>query len=133
MKNITAREIVREARMCDDPSYYSGYRARRHDLSGERLIIIHKKIKEELGENQAKEFVTMIKEISSLSATNFLKQLYAMEENGWKYSEKPKCKIDLGTDGNKTEAIGFATVCCSLTGPDETEIIRREFFEKYLQ
>ena len=130
MGKITAREIVRLAGMCPEPSYYSGRGARRSDLSGERLIAIHKKIKEEIGESQAKEFVTMVRKISCLSATNFLNALFALEANEWVYYQCEESNIDLGPDGPGRMAVGLGSLAGAMFfsgNRDETDLIKNDF------
>jgi len=133
MKIITAEKIVHEVGMSARPEFYSGRGARRSDLSGEMLIAIHKIITEKLGENQAKEFVTMIQNISCLSATNFLNSLFALEANNWVYKPGEERNIDLGPDEPEKLAIGIASlveVMFSSERRDETELIRNSFFNE---
>ena len=128
MNTITAKEIVRNVGMSDRAEYYSGRRANRRDLSGEMLHNIYLQIKEKLGEEPAKEFVTMVEKLPSLTASNFLKALYMLERRNWKnssYSNHVNVR-------NKAEAIVFATVVSSTSnGPDETEFIKSEFLRYF--
>lgn len=80
---ILAREIVRSVGMCDRPEYYSGRGVTTSDLDGDKLYAIYQKITQELGAKQAEEFVIMVKKLKTLSATNFLNSLYALEQNDW--------------------------------------------------
>ena len=133
MEKITAEKIVHEVGMSARPEYYSGRGARRSDLSGEKLIAIHKIITEKLGERQAKEFVTMIKNISCLSATNFLNSLFALEANGWVYKKVEESDVDLGPDGPGRLAVGIASLgeaMFSSSHGDETYLIRISFLHE---
>ncbi|MBR6504844.1 MAG: hypothetical protein IKT41_03940 [Clostridia bacterium] len=133
MEKITAEKIVHEVGMSARPEYYSGRGARRSDLSGEKLIAIHKIITEKLGKSQAKEFVTMVKSISCLSATNFLNSLFALEANDWVYHQREENDIDLGPDGPGRLAIGIASLgeaMFSSSHGDETYIIRNSFLQE---
>lgn len=133
MEKITAEKIVHEVGMSARPEFYSARGARRSDLSGEKLIAIHKIIKEKLGERQAKEFVTMIKKISCLSATNFLNSLFALEANDWVYKKGEESDIDLGHDGSGRLAIGIASlgeVMFPSSHGDETSLIRNSFLKE---
>ena len=130
---ITVEKIVHEVGMSARPEFYSGRGARRSDLSGEKLIAIHKIITENLGERQAKEFVTMIKNISCLSATNFLNSLFALEANNWVYKKGEESDIDLGPDGPERLAIGIASLGESIFSSiqrDETDLIRNSFLQE---
>ncbi len=131
---ITAREMVYSVRMSGRPEFYSGRPARHYDLSGKQLFGIYTKIKEELGEEQATAFVTMVEKIGSLSATNFLNTLYALEANEWVYDDKLSINdsdIDVGPDNPSRNAIAFATIASAISGGghDETEYIRNTFFQ----
>jgi len=129
MEEITAREIVQRVGICPEPSYYSGRGARSDDLSGEQLFKIHQIIKEELGKSQAREFVIMIRNLSCLSATNFLKSLYELEDNTWGFYKRKESNVDLGTHEKTRGVIAFATIFSYNTG-DATHFIRRTFLDK---
>lgn len=80
---ISARKIVYSVGMSGRPEFYSGRGATMSDLDGDRLYAIYQKIAQELGTRQADAFVTMVKKLKTLSATNFLNALYALELNDW--------------------------------------------------
>lgn len=128
---ITARDIVYSTRMSGRPEFYSGRPPMSCDLNGEKLSKIHSAIKEKIGEKQAESFVTMIENLSNLSATNFLNSLYSLEANNWEYVPTSEGNIDVGPDGPQRGAIAFATIFAvpaSMEGWDETDYIRNTFF-----
>lgn len=130
---ISAREIVYSVKgMSGRPEYYSGRGATMSDLDGDRLYAIYQKIEQELGTRQADAFVTMVEKLKTLSATNFLNALYALERNDWNLTEFNESNIDLGSDGAERGIIAFATIAEGLfgCGRDDTEYIRSSFLRK---
>lgn len=126
---ISAREIVYSVKgMSGRPESYSGRGATMSDLDGEKLYAIYQKIVEELGTRQANAFVTMVEKLKTLSATNFLNALYALERNDWNLTEFNESNIDVGPDGAGRGIIALATVAES--GRDDTEYIRLSFLRK---
>ncbi len=129
---ISAREIVYSVGMSGRPEYYSGRGATASDLNGDMLYAIYHKILHELGVRQANVFVAMVKKLKTLSATNFLNALYALERNDWKLMEFNESNVDVGPDGNSRGIIALATVVDSIfyCGRDDTEYIRSSFLRK---
>lgn len=130
---ISARKIVDSVKgMCGRPEFYSGRGATKSDLDGDRLYAIYQKIAQELGTRQADAFVTMIEKLKTLSATNFLNALYALESSDWNLTEFNESNIDVGPDGAGRDMIALATVAESVffCGGDDTEDIRSSFFRK---
>lgn len=131
MSTVTAQQLVRTARMSTRPEYYSGRGAILCDLNGEQLFIIYKGIKENIGEKQAESFVKMIENINSLSATNFLNCLYALEANDWTCIHVEESDIDLGPDTPGRTAVALGTLFGSFSSSrgDSTDYIRNTFFK----
>ena len=132
---ISAKEIVLSVGMVDRPGYYSGRGARTSDLDGDMLYAIYQKITQELGAKPADAFVTMVRKLKTLSATNFLNSLYTLERNNWTYKASfHESNIDLGHDGKGREAIAFGTLAEALFGSDsirdDTRIIKNSFLRK---
>lgn len=128
---ITAEQMVRKAKMSTRPEFYSGRGAMYCDLNDTKLLIIYREIQKNIGEEQAQAFVTMIENTKSLSATNFLNRLYALESNNWEYSSNfEESDIDVGPDSPGREAVAFATIMSafSSSGRDDTRYIRNSFF-----
>ena len=132
---ISAREIVRSVGMCDRPEYYSGRGVTTSDLDGDKLYAIYQKITQELGAKQAEEFVTMVKKLKTLSATNFLNSLYALEQNDWTADISfYESDGDVSFDKERIESIVFSLsllvdeLLCYI-GAD-TEIIKSSFLGK---
>ena len=100
------------------------------------LYAIYQKITKELGTKQADAFVTMVKKLKTLSATNFLNSLYTLERCEWAENISfHESNIDIGPDGPGREAIAFATLAEALSGGshtrrDDTEYIKSSFFRK---
>lgn len=136
MGKISAREIVRSVGMSDRPEYYSGRGATTSDLDGDKLYAIYQKITKELGTKQADAFVTMVKKLRTLSATNFLNSLYDLERCEWVENISfHESNIDIGSDGPGREAMAFATLAEALSGGshtrrDDTEYIKSSFLRK---
>lgn len=129
---ISAREIVYSVGMPDRPEYYSGRGAMSCYLNGDQLYEIHTTIKKEIGTEQAVAFVSMIENLKTLSATNFLNSLYALEAREWVFVPASESDIDLGPDDERRIATGIATIfaATSFSEWDETEDIRASFFQK---
>lgn len=94
MTNITAREMVQSVGLESWPGYYKGRGARYNDLDGARLANIHQKIRENLGQDAANAFVTMVENVKVLSVKKFLESLYALEQNNWRFSEAIQIEIN---------------------------------------
>lgn len=124
MANITAREIVQANGFDSNPEYYKGRGARYNDLEGTILANIHQKIKTDLGDSAAQAFVTMIQNVKVLSVKKFLESLYALEKNGWEFSEKIQNDIN-----EKKEDYGKMNVVYEYhhSLKDDTELIKRSF------
>lgn len=125
---ISAREIVHSVKgMSSRPDFYSGRGAIMSDLDGNMLYAIYQKIAQKLGTEQANAFVTMVEKLETLSATNFLNALYALERNDWNLIKFNESNVDVSSDGT-----AFATVSESLFnyGRDDTEDIRLSFLRK---
>ena len=132
MANITARDLAHSVGLRITHEYYKGRGARIIDLNGEKLANIHQKIKAELGDEPAKAFVTMVQNIKSLSARRFLESFYALEKNGWEYSEEIQREIN-EREENYRNLDAIYAYHASLR--DDTNVIRRSFLayidEKY--
>ena len=83
-KNI--HEICRRAGMTSSPEYYSGRGVNRGDLNEDHLIKIHNLIKRFHGDDQAAQFVEMVKDVDDMSATSFLMQLHNFFNGGLKHT-----------------------------------------------
>lgn len=94
MMKITAKELAHSVGLQTNPEYYYCRGAIITDLDGTMLAKIHQKIKNELGNEAANAFVTMVQNIKLLSARKFLESIYALENNGWKYSEAIQKEIN---------------------------------------
>lgn len=78
-------EILRSNQMSTRASYYAGCGVTTSDLNEKHLFAIHKSIQKDFGENSAKSFVYMIRDISDLSASSFLQALELLEINSFKW------------------------------------------------
>lgn len=92
-------EILRSNQMSTRASYYAGRGVITSDLNEGQLFAIHKSIQKEFGENSAKSFIYMVRDISDLSASNFLEALELLETNSfeWKpelFSSAEKFPVD---------------------------------------
>lgn len=81
------REIVMTTNMSARPGYYAGRGAEYHDLNSEILSKIANLIKKHYGDNAHDNYVSMVWQIESLSASAFLNNLYALAGNQWNLSE----------------------------------------------
>lgn len=132
---ISAKEIVRSVGMCDRPEFYSFRGATISDLDGNTLYAIYQIITQEFGTNSANAFVTMVKKLKTLSATNFLNSLYTLERYGWAENISfHESDIDIGSNEQGREAVAFATLAGALSRNhskrDDTELIRSSFLRK---
>ena len=129
---ISTYDLISKAKMSDRPEFYSGRGARYCDLNPDQLKTIYDGVKENIGDDAASAFVEMIENMDSLSATNFLNNLYALEARDWKYVPIEESDIDVGPDGPQREVIGLASIFSALSSNDvdDTEAIRRGFFYK---
>lgn len=80
---ISVAQIVGLAGMNERPEYYSGRGIRTEDLDANKLYHIYEIIKEQISETAANSFAWMVEEIYPLSTTNFLEELYRLEQCEW--------------------------------------------------
>ena len=131
----SARMIVRNARMAGHPEHYSGRGATSEDLNGQRLEGIYWAVRHHYGEDAGKAFVQMVEDTPVLSATDFLLNLYRLEENDWKWDRRlvGKEKGVYVTD----EGSCFATLADALTRKDQqinqTDSIKSDFIKMIKQ
>ncbi len=126
------RELVMVStnnQMSARPGYYSGRGATTSDLNSKFLNQIADAIKKEYGDQAHDNYVKMVWEMPSLSATAFLNNLYGLERAGWDLA-----KAHLSNDGNSFESEGEAwglmleVLAHSKTDRfDQTESIRNGF------
>lgn len=130
MGKKSVKEIVCSVGMCSRPEFYLGRGARRSDLNGDKLYDIYQEIKDEFSQKKAEAFVAMVKRIQFLSATNFLKELYALEKNSWELKVE---ESENTTNYCGAEAIAFAAMVGVRSGKsfrDDTYLIKGEFLRK---
>lgn len=133
MSNVTtAREIVRFAGLQERPEHYKGRVAKYEELNSERLAKIYHKIWSCIGYQEARAFVEMMKKIKLLSTKKFLESLYALEINGWCFSEEIQKEIDAKKENYARLQVIYE---CREGGINDTEYIRNMFLlainEKY--
>lgn len=118
--------------MVDRPGFYSGRGATRSDLNSRILEGLHSAILKGIGADAASAFVSMVAEMPSLPATDFLLTLARLEGAGWKWS-----KDLLGAERGvypDCNASALATVVEILGGSrdrDDTAEIRGEFLRAH--
>lgn len=99
---ITGEEII--FRYCmgmlnPSPDYYAGRGNSVHDLNSSILEMLYAGIKTEIGADNAKMFVNMVKNLKNTNAQNFLLEYYRMEKKGWRWSEPVlKVRVASATD-----------------------------------
>jgi hypothetical protein len=118
--------------MSDRPEFYSGYGATVSNLCSEQLELIYMGIQKYHGKCAATNFAQMVADLEKLTASGFLRSLYELERNGWRWEHvenKPVSNIALGGYGEQLEATAFATIASALgdRDVDQTYYIRREF------
>ena len=86
MQPVTTREIIHSMGMSPDPNSYLSKVVMSYDFDADRLAEIYQKIKDKIGTKEAEAFVSMVKAQQSLSTIEFLKSLFALEENNWELS-----------------------------------------------
>lgn len=96
MSKLYLSQIIERAGMSSRPEYYSGRDANPGDLGADRMLKIHEGIKENYGEDAAKAFVLMVKDLTTLGACPFLQALHSLAINDFVYTprETPP-KIDV--------------------------------------
>lgn len=67
------------------PDYYAGRGNNVRDLNSSILEMLHGGIKVEISEDAAKAFVNMVHDLKSTNAQTFLKELYKLEKQGWRW------------------------------------------------
>lgn len=136
MKSIY--DIVAETGMSTRAEYYSGYGASHSDLGVPRLRAIHRGIEENFGEDAAKGFVDMVRDLRSLAASVFLQSLYRLADRGWVWKDAPTpSNIALDPDSGERDpmAKGIALLAGTLTArrsnarqdEQETQSMKRDF------
>jgi hypothetical protein len=132
-------DIIRNNGMSTRPEYYSGRGATLSDLNSQILQGIYDGISKEFGEDADENYVKMVADIKVLSATTFLQELYNLERNGWKYTEKQKhadgIAIPKNKDGEYDEIStlhGLISVVGTMSNNrDDTGIIRGSFLASH--
>jgi len=127
---MNARDMLYELRMSARPGYFSGRGATTSDLNYEILTAIAKMIEKHHGKAAKKNFVNMVAGMEKCTATDFLLELFTLENNGWKYKEQKFNKNgiypeDIGT-AIGTVIEGFA----GNTSRDQTPLIRNQFLRE---
>lgn len=134
------QSIIQDNNMSARPEYYSGRGATLSDLNGQILHGIHSGILKEFGEDAAKNYVKMVADIKVLSATTFLEELFNLECNEWKYTEKSKhadgISVPKNEDGEYDESSmmsGMMGVMSAMfhNGRDDTSRIRGGFLSTH--
>lgn len=74
------------------PDYYAGRGNNVRDLNSSILEMLYGGIKTEVGEENAKMFVNMVKNLKNTNAQNFLIEFYTMEKKGWRWV-RPVMKV----------------------------------------
>lgn len=68
-----------------NPDYYAGRGNNVRDLNSSILEMLHGGIKSEISEDAARAFVNMVRDLTSTNAQSFLKDLYRLEKQGWRW------------------------------------------------
>lgn len=137
---VTVESVVEAAGMVSAPEFYSAMRARECDLSGSQLFQIYSAIKAQIGDKQAKAFRNMVESMPTLSAMDFLNELYSLESRDWGnvpkdgLEEKRSTKNILKNEGGSGEAYIFSALVSAHSGggkkhPDETWKIKQGFYD----
>jgi len=129
------KDVIRSVpNMSTRPEYYSGRGATTTDLNNDILFAIQRGIREEFGEDAAKNFAIMVSEIKVLSATTFLQELYRLEGFDWKYTLQGKesetgIEVPMDEDGEYNAPMGMLGVQNAMAsyGNDDTYRIRYHF------
>ena len=125
--------------MSPRPEFYSGRGAIVCDLCSGHLEMIYRGVKQEYGDDAAKQFVQMVCDMPKLSATLFLQQFHAFVGRNCMWNLRDPLEtneIDVGPDdGNGGRNLG---AMCALTNVlsgaverNETEEIRTQFLLKH--
>lgn len=109
MGKLYLSQIIERAGMSSRAEYYSGRDANPGDLGADRMLKIHEGIKANYGDDAAKAFVLMVKDLSTLGACPFLQALHSLGINDFVYTprETPP-KIDVArnnADGSERTAL----------------------------
>lgn len=137
-KGMSAEEIVRMCGMSGRPEHYSGKVADISDLDSEILEKIYTGIKMAHGINAGEEFVQMVADIPKMSATDFLYNLYNLENNNWNW-DKRMTRDESGVYINNKDYLskffsGIMTAMSGLYGmhaQDETLYVRGQFLANH--
>lgn len=126
----TIYSIVSRAGFSSNPSYYSGYAANEGDMKQTRLVEIYQSIKRVYGEEAGAGFVEMMKNISNLSPTYFLNELFRLAARNFRY-QPPAHELPDGQKNVEASDFGsaFGTLMMKMGPPqrDMTEDIRSNF------
>jgi hypothetical protein len=130
------KEIIQNNRMSARPEYYSGRGATISDLNDQILEGIYQGIKKEYGDKPAENFVKMVEDITILSATTFLQELYDLFNCNWKYKKKKQHAIGITIqknengeydEGSITQGIVSIFSAILNSDRDDTNIIKGHF------
>lgn len=85
MNKLAIKEILTLSGVDPEPSYYSGRPATLSDLNSKILEKIYRGIAENISKEAADNYLQLVDELEYLSATAFLKMIYRLEQNEWKF------------------------------------------------
>jgi hypothetical protein len=111
-EKMSVREIIHaytDGRLSSRPEYYSGRGVNRGDLNASHIKMVYDGVLKELGEDAAKAFVEMLRELKDLSATGFLNSLYRLERSGWVFD-----KAVFNQSGDGIAAVDEVTAFCTV-------------------
>ena len=88
-RRVDVSQIISESGMFRNPRFYGGVlTATKKEVNDERLEKIYQGIRQAYGDRAADNFVKMVSDIPVLSAGYFLRTLYKLEANKWKWDKQ---------------------------------------------
>lgn len=135
---MKAKEIVKVCGVSCKPEHYSGRGADVNDLNSKTLEKIYTGIKKIYGESAAKQYVKMVSNIPVITTTDFLINLYRLEQNEWNWHSLMLYNGQGVYVNNKNNSSKFASGIMTMMGAmnnikerDDTKYIKWKFLRDH--
>jgi hypothetical protein len=129
-----AKEILNRSGINPRPEYYSGRGATLSDLNDKMLERVFENINNFHGKDAGKAFVNMVSDIVVLSATDFIKCFFKLENNNWKWNKSFLPQVEKRGIEVTDHASAFGTVLSVLSRgnhSDDTFSIAYNFLNRH--
>lgn len=134
MNKLAIKEILTLSGVDPEPSFYSGRPATLSDLNSKILENIYQGIAENISNEAADNYLQLVDELEYLSATAFLKMIYRLENNEWKFDYRlaqNNSDTSLTSPGTMFGTMGARLERSHRRTNNDTIDIKREFLRNH--